>query len=78
MRTIFHLGAELPISKCQLRQGESLLLVCSLNGIAHELPCRADELLYLTGAGYIHQVCAADWVEWYDRLSACGVGECDE
>ena len=78
MRAIFHSGAELPISKCQLRQGESLLLVCSLNGIAHELPCCADELLHVTGAGQIHQVCAARWVEGYDRLSACGVGECDE
>ena len=75
---MFQMGAELPISKCQLRRGESLLLVCGMNGIAYELPCRTDEVLYSTGAGYIHQVCAARWVERYDRLSACGVGERDE
>ena len=78
MRAMFHLGAEWPISKCQLYPVKSVLLVRSLNGIAYELPRRADELLHLTGASSIHQVRAARWVEWYDGLSACGIGECDE
>lgn len=75
---MFHSGAILPIRKCQLCPVKSVLLVRGLNGIAYELPCRADELLHLTGASYIHQVRAARWVEWYDGLSACGIGECDE